>query len=66
MKQIGGVRLALSLIGCFLGAGFVSGQEIWQYFAHYGRQGILGLAVAMTLLAVLCWLNLSLEFKKAE
>ena len=54
MKGIGGVRLALSLIGCFLGAGFVSGQEIWQCFAHSGRQGMLGLAVA--------WLLGRLEF----
>lgn len=37
-------------MGCFLGAGFVSGQELWQYFGCFGIQGILGLFTACLIL----------------
>ena len=35
-------QLALSYTGVFLGAGFVSGQELWQFFACFGAVGLLG------------------------
>jgi len=35
-------QLALSYVGAFLGAGFVSGQELWQFFACFGVVGLLG------------------------
>ena len=54
--QIRGRQLALTWIGCFLGAGFVSGQEIHQFFGHFGWWGILGLILAVTGLAFLCGL----------
>lgn len=60
MREIGPFRLAFSMIGCFLGAGFVSGQEIWQYFGHYGKWGVAGLLLAICLLAALCGVNLAL------
>lgn len=42
MKQISARQLALSYTGVFLGAGFVSGQELWQFFACFGPVGFLG------------------------
>jgi len=42
MKQISAWQLALSFTGSFLGAGFVSGQELWQFFACFGPVGLLG------------------------
>ena len=42
MKQISARQLALSFTGMFLGAGFVSGQELWQFFACFGPIGLLG------------------------
>ena len=42
MKQISARQLALSFTGVFLGAGFVSGQELWQFFACYGPIGLVG------------------------
>ena len=42
MKQISAKQLALSFTGMFLGAGFVSGQELWQFFACFGPIGLLG------------------------
>ena len=47
MKQLTPVKFALTFAGCFLGAGYVSGQELWQFFGVFGRGGLLGLALAM-------------------
>lgn len=43
-------RIALTFAGCFLGAGFVSGQELWQFFGAFGLFGLFGLVLSMTLL----------------
>ena len=49
-QKIGTLRLALTFAGCFLGAGYVSGQELWQYFGAFGGMGLPGLAAALALL----------------
>ena len=51
-QKIGTLRLALTFAGCFLGAGYVSGQELWQYFGAFGARGLLGLVLAGALLGV--------------
>ena len=59
MTHISTLQFALSYVGVFLGAGFVSGQELWQFFACFGPVGLLGflgtaaLFVATTELRVL-------------
>lgn len=50
MKQLSPLRLAVVFSGCFLGAGYVSGQELWQFFGAYGLGGYIGIALAMVLL----------------
>lgn len=50
MKKLGSLRLGLSFAGCFLGAGYVSGQELWQFFGSFGAKGFSGLAITMLLL----------------
>lgn len=50
MKKIGPIQLGLSFAGCFLGAGYVSGQELWQFFGSFGTKGFLGLVITMLLL----------------
>ena len=50
MKRIGMFSLAFSLAGCFLGTGFISGQEQWQYFGVFGTQGFVGALIAMLLI----------------
>lgn len=42
MKQVSSRQVAMSFTGVFLGAGFVSGQELWQFFACFGPIGLLG------------------------
>lgn len=49
MKKIGVLPLAFTYVGSFLGAGFVSGQELWQFFGSFGGWGFLGFALAAAL-----------------
>lgn len=50
MKKIGTINLGLAFAGCFLGAGYVSGQELWQFFGAFGAKGVAGLLTAVLLL----------------
>ena len=50
MKKIGALRLGLTFAGCFLGAGYVSWQELWQFFGSFGKNGLFGLLLAIALL----------------
>ena len=52
MKEIKSLPLAFAYTGCFLGAGFVSGQELWQFFGSFGNWGYLGFLVAAVLFIV--------------
>ena len=44
MKKMNPIRLAVVFSGCLLGAGYVSGQEIWQFFGSYGLNPAAGAA----------------------
>ena len=50
MKKLSAKQLAMSYTGVFLGAGFVSGQELWQFFGAYGLGGYFGILLAVALL----------------
>lgn len=43
-------KLAVAFVGVFLGAGFVSGQELWQFFACFGAWGFLGFLLSAALM----------------
>ena len=49
MKKVSTFQLAISFIGVFLGAGFVSGQELWQFFACFGPAGFWGFLISVAL-----------------
>lgn len=49
MKFLNILRLGFIFAGCFLGAGYVSGQELWQFFGIYGKSGFSGLIFAIFL-----------------
>ena len=61
MKRVSAFQLAISFVGVFLGAGFVSGQELWQFFACFGPVGFAGflISAALFLLVDLALLQLS-------
>ena len=50
MKKLTPIKLALTFAGCFLGAGYVSGQELWQFFGVFGKGGFFGAVLAAALL----------------
>lgn len=50
--KINSWQLAFTYAGCFLGAGFVSGQELWQFFGSFGINGIWGLMLSVVILCV--------------
>lgn len=49
MKQIKTWSLAFTYVGCFLGAGFISGQELWQFFGAFGNWGYVGFLLSASL-----------------
>ena len=53
-KKISTVSVASTVAGAFIGAGFVSGQELWQFFGVFGKMGIITLLLSQVLLGVLC------------
>ena len=53
MKEIKTWSLAFTYVGCFLGAGFISGQELWQFFGSFGNWGYVGFAAAAVLFTVI-------------
>ena len=46
MKKISWVQVCFTFVGVFLGAGFVSGQELWKFFACFGAAGLAGFLVS--------------------
>ena len=43
MEKLNARRVGLTFAGSFLGAGYVSGQELWQFFGAFGRGGLVGI-----------------------
>lgn len=47
MQKITPVAIATVFSGCFLGAGFLSGQEILQFFGVFGGYGLAGMVLSI-------------------
>jgi len=60
MKHLSAGQLALSFTGVFLGAGFVSGQELWQFFACFGPVGLVGFLLTVGIIFIINYAALSL------
>lgn len=52
MKKISTLSLSFAYVGCFFGAGYVSGQELWQFFGAFGTMGYAGFALSVILFIV--------------
>ena len=47
MKHLSIWGYGVFFAGCYLGAGFVSGNELTQFFGNFGLWGFLGLAIIL-------------------
>ncbi|MBE6797986.1 MAG: hypothetical protein E7531_06620 [Ruminococcaceae bacterium] len=47
MKKINWFNLGFIFAGCFLGAGFLSGNELKQFFGNFGISGIFGCLISV-------------------
>ena len=63
MKKIGVIQLGLSAAGTFLGAGFISGQEIWSFFGCFGAAGIPGFVVNALICGIIFYIAVDLVRK---
>ena len=66
MKNISVSALAFSFIGSFLGAGYISGQELFQFFGAFGFLGVLGLFIAIAILSVFNLMIISIVKKSGN
>lgn len=62
-KNISPLQLAVSFVGVFLGAGFVSGQELWQFFGCFGAAGLPGFLLSAVLAVLVDYALLQLARK---
>ncbi len=62
MKKIHSIQSAFAFAGCFLGAGFVSGQEIYKFFLFF-EHGEVGLLFSMLLIFVFANMIIKLSLK---
>jgi len=53
MERLSWGRIAMVFAGAFLGAGYVSGQELFQFFGAFREMGYFGFLVAVLLMAFL-------------
>lgn len=63
MKRVSVLQLAVAFVGVFLGAGFVSGQELWQFFGCFGTAGFLGFLLSTALVFLVNYALLQLAYK---
>ena len=70
-KHITPLQLAMLYTGIFLGAGFLSGQEILQFFGQFGLWGLAGMVLTIAAFGMFSWMALfiakrtgKLEFDK--
>ncbi len=64
MNKIGTFQLAVMFCGCFLGAGFLSGNEIWQFFASFGIKGLMGCILSVILIGIFCGFIIEVSIAK--
>lgn len=49
------IKILLILIGTYIGAGFISGKEIYLYFFKYGINGIFGIIISNLFISIILY-----------
>ena len=63
-KKYGFYAITSTFVGSIFGAGFVSGQELLQFYASYGLYCIFGLILMFLLYVALSYMTMTLSFDK--
>ena len=56
--------IIFSIIGTLIGAGFASGQEMYQFFYKYGINGLLGIMVCSILMSIIIYKTFLIIYTK--
>ncbi|MGE5588412.1 MAG: hypothetical protein ACM3ZO_09420, partial [Clostridia bacterium] len=59
-KRVSTFGIAATYIGTVVGAGFASGQEVLQFFGHFGLGGIPAIGLSVVLFSLYGYLILEL------
>lgn len=51
-NKISTISIASTVTGAFIGAGFASGSELWQFFGAFGKTGIFTMILSLAMLGV--------------
>lgn len=63
-KGINALTISIFYVGLFVGAGFMSGQELWQYFGKYRGIGVIFLILGSLLQGVLGYFIVEIARRK--
>ena len=63
-KKYGYYAITTTFVGAIFGAGFVSGQELLQFYASYGLYCAFGLVLMIALYIMLAYMTMSLCYDK--
>lgn len=55
--KIGARQIMITMSACMFGAGFISGQELWQFFGSFGSFGLICLAFGGGLIGLLTFMT---------
>ena len=55
--RIGARHIMITMSACMFGAGFISGQELWQFFGSFGTFGIVCLIISGALTSLLTFMT---------
>jgi uncharacterized membrane protein YkvI len=58
-----GIKIAMTIIGTTIGAGFASGREIWEFFSSYGTISHWGILLSMGLFSSCSMIILYISWK---
>lgn len=59
-KKITPMQISVLFTGSFLGAGFLSGQELLQFFGRFGAWGLAGMVLAIAAFWLFGWMVLDI------
>lgn len=60
----GVIKITTVIIGTIIGAGFISGQEIYSFFNKYGETGKIGILVSIGLIALVIYKTYKIIYEK--